>query len=135
MVKQVTMAKEIVVTVVNKIGILADMSSLLGDMAVNIEAVAGYAAANEAKIMLVTSDNTRAVDDLKKKGYKNIRENEVLLIDLENKPGALKLITTKLAQETIDIKQVYGTVCGSGCPAKLVLSTDNNQKAFVALKK
>lgn len=135
MVKQVTMAKEIVVTVVNKIGILADMSSLLGDMALNIEAVAGYAAANEAKIMLVTSDNTRAVDALKKKGYKNIRENEVLLVDLENKPGALKLLTTKLAQETIDIKQVYGSVCASGCPAKLVLSTDNNQKAFVALKK
>jgi hypothetical protein len=135
MVKQVKMGKEIVITVMNKIGVLADMSSLLGDMAVNIEAVAGYAAGNEAKIMLVTNDNTRAVDALKKKGYKNIRENEVLLVDLENKPGALKLLTTKLAQETIDIKQVYGTVCVSECPAKLILSTDNNQKALVALRK
>jgi hypothetical protein len=135
MIKGVKIGKEIVVTLANKIGILADMSRILGENAINIEGVAGYAVGGEAKIMLVTEENARAVGALKKAGYKNIKENEVLVIDLENKPGALRLLTTKLAKETIDIKQVYGTVCGSGCPAKLVLSTDNDQKALAALRK
>lgn len=135
MLKGAQLGKEIVVTLVNKIGILADMSKLLADHGINIEAVAGYAVGNEAKIMLVTDDNLRASDALKKAGYKSLKENETVILELENKPGALKYITSKLASEGIDIKQVYGTACPSGCPAKIVISTSDNEKAIVAFKK
>lgn len=135
MISQAQLAKEIVVTAVNKIGVLADMSKLLAESGVNIEAVAGYAVDKEAKIMLVTNDNLRAVDALKKSGYTSIKENEVVVIELEDKPGALKNITARLAAEGIDIKQIYGTTCSAGCPAKLVISTTDNEKALVAFKK
>jgi len=135
MIKQAQLAKEIVVTAVNKIGVLADMSKLLAESGVNIEAVAGYAVDKEAKIMLVTNDSLRAIEALKKSGYTLIKENEVVIIDLENKPGALKNITARLAAEGIDIKQIYGTTCSGGCPAKLVISTTDNEKALVAFKK
>ncbi len=135
MIRQAQLGKEIAVTVVNKIGVLEDMSKLLAGHGINIEAVAGYAADNEAKIMLVTDDNLRSVDALKKSGYKSIKENEVVVIELENKPGALKNITAKLAAEGIDIKQIYGTTCSAGCPAKIVISTSDNEKALVAFKK
>ncbi|MDD5431887.1 MAG: ACT domain-containing protein [Candidatus Omnitrophica bacterium] len=135
MVRSAKLSKEIVVTVVNKIGILADMSKLLADHGVNIEAVAGYAVNNEAKIMLITDDNLRSSDALKKAGYKSLVEREVLVVELENKPGALKQITAKLSGENIDIKQVYGTVCSGSCPAKIVLATSDNEKAIVAFKK
>ncbi len=134
MIKTARLGKEIAVTVVNKIGVLADMSNLLAEQGINIEAVAGYAVDNTAKIMLVTADNLRATGALKKSGYKSIEENDVVIIDLENKPGALKVITAKLASENIDIKQVYGAVCASGCPAKMVLSTSDNGKALAAFK-
>lgn len=135
MIKAVKIVKEIVVTVVNKIGVLADMSGLLANSKVNIEAVAGYAVGNDAKIMLVTDDNPRATDILKKSGYASIAENEVVIVELENKIGALKNITAKLAAQSLDIKQIYGTVCSGGCPAKIVLSTSDNVKAVIALKK
>ncbi|MDD5596198.1 MAG: ACT domain-containing protein, partial [Candidatus Omnitrophica bacterium] len=65
MIKSANLAKEIVVTVVNKIGILADISKLVADHGINIEAVAGYADKdNNAKIMLVTDDNLRVTDAL-----------------------------------------------------------------------
>jgi hypothetical protein len=121
--------------VVNKIGVLADMSKLLAEHSINIEAVAGYALDKEAKIMLLTNDNVRSIDALKKSGYKSIRENEVVVVELEDKPGALKNITARLATEGIDIKQIYGTTCAGGCPAKLVISTGDNEKALVAFKK
>jgi len=134
MIKDARLGKEIVVTVVNKIGVLADMSRLIAEHGINIEGVAGYAVDNEARLMLITEDSVRATDALKKSGYKSIKENEVIIIELENKPGALERVTAKLAVEGIDIKQVYGTACASDCPANIIISTDNNQKALLALK-
>lgn len=136
MVKDARLGKEIDVTVVNKIGVLADMSKILAEHGINIEAVAGYAQADKnAKVMLVAEDTTRAVDALKGGGYKNLQENEVVIVELENKAGALKHITAKLAAVNIDIKQVYGSACAAGCPAKIIISTTDNEKAAVALKK
>ena len=135
MIKAVKICKEVVVTVVNKIGVLADMSDLLSRQGINIEAVAGYAVNSEAKIMLVVADNLKAVNALKKSGYNSLKENDVIIVELENKPGALKVISAKLAAEGVDIKMIYGTVCSAGCPAKIVLSTSDNNKAVGALKK
>ena len=135
MIKKAELGKEIVVTVVNKIGILADMSKLFAEHGINIQALAGYALNNEAKIMVVTDDNLRAAEALNKAGYKSLKESEVVLVALENKPGALKLITGKLAEQGIDLKSVYGTACSEGCPATLVITTSDNEKALVAFKK
>ena len=135
MVKDARLGKEIDVMVANKIGILAEMSKILADSGINIEAVAGYATPDKnAKIMLVAEDTTRASDALKKAGYKSLKENEVVIVELENKAGALKEITAKLASANIDIKQVYGSACAAGCPAKIIVSTSDNKKALVALK-
>ncbi|MBU1727382.1 MAG: hypothetical protein KJ880_07115 [Candidatus Omnitrophica bacterium] len=135
MIKAARLGKEIVVTVVNKIGILADISKIVSSHGINIEAVAGYAVNNEAKVMLVTVDNLRATDALKKAGYNSLKENEVIVVDLENKPGALRIVTEQLAVLGIDIKQIYGTVCSAGCPARMVLTTSDNEKVLVAFKK
>jgi hypothetical protein len=110
------------------------MSKLTSEHGLNIEAVAGYSADKEAKIMLLTDDNLRAMDALKKAGYKSIKEEEVIVMELENKAGALKYVTELLATKGIDIKYTYGTVCSANCPAKLIISTSDNEKALVALK-
>jgi len=134
MIKEANLVKEIVVGSENKIGMLANISKILAEHSVNIEGVAGYAEAGQAKIMLVTDDNLRAVEALKKGGYKSVKESEALMVDLENKPGALKQLTAKLALDKIDIKYIYGTICAGGCPGKIILSTMNNEKAFILCK-
>lgn len=135
MLKGVNLAKEIVVAVGNKIGVLADMSKILADHGINIIAIAGYAMDKEAKIMLVTDDNLRVMDALKDKKYISVKENEVIVVILEDKPGALKNISAKLAAQDIDIKYIYGTTCPEGCPARLIISTSDNAKAVAAFKK
>jgi len=135
MVVNVRLGKEIVVTIVNKVGILAEMSDIIANHGINIEAVGGYATENAASIMIVTGDNLRAMDALKAKGYKSAVESEVVILDMENKPGALKNITRKLATEDIDIKHIYGSACSGDCPARLVISCSNNEKALILLKK
>jgi len=134
MIKSVNLGKELVVTAPNKIGILANISKILADHGINIEGVAGYAANNEAKIMLVVDDTLRGREALEKNGYKTIKENEVIVVVLENKPGALKGITAKMVAEKIDIKYTYGSACPEGCPARLILSTSDNERALVVFK-
>jgi len=135
MIKSAELGKELAVTVVNEIGVLEDMAKIATEHGLNIEAVAGYAIGKEAKIMLVVDDSLRAGDALKKSGYNSIKENEVRIVELENKSGALKYITGVLSAEGIDIKQIYGSTCKDSCPAVIILSTSNNEKALVALKK
>lgn len=134
MIRNVSLAKEIVVTVENKVGLLAGMSRILADHGINIEGVAGYEIGNEAKLMFVVSDTLRAKEALEKAGYNKTKESEVIVVDLENKLGALKSITAKLAAGKIDIKYMYGTTCSEGCPGRIVLATGSNEKALVALK-
>lgn len=134
MIRSVNLAKEIVVTAENKVGLMAGMSRILADHGINIEGVAGYEIGNEAKLMFVVSDALRAKEAIEKAGYKKTKENEVIEIELENKPGALKGVTAKLAAEKIDIKYMYGTTCTGGCPSKIILVTGSNEKALVALK-
>lgn len=135
MLKSAQLGKEILVTVMNKIGVLADICEILADHGINIEAVTGYAVNNDATLMVVTEDNLRALDALKKAGYKGAKENVVIILELENKAGALKNITEKLASENIDIRYIYGTTCPGNCPSRVVLSTNNDEKALVAFKK
>jgi len=135
MISSIHLDKEISVTIVNKIGILADISEIIANHGINIEAVGGIAIENKAMLMLLTNDSRRALDALVAKGYKSAKENEVAVVELENKPGALKNVAKKLAQEGIDIKYIYGSACSGACPSKIVLSTNDNAKALVVLKK
>ena len=135
MIKAVKLGMEIQVNAANKIGILADISKLLSEKGINIEGVAGYAVGSDAKIMIVTDDTLRTTDALNKAGYKGVKENQVVILELENKPGALKTAASILTMNKIDIKQIYGTTRISGCPSKLILSTSDNDKALIELKK
>lgn len=136
MLKNIQLSKELVVKVENKAGILADMTGVLAEDGINLVAIAGYAAeSGKAQIMLVSNDNLRAGDALCKAGYKAIKENEVIMFELENKPGALKKITKKLASGGIDIKYIYGSTCSEGCPGKIILSTNDNKKTLALLGK
>lgn len=135
MIKSAHPGKEITVTVINSIGVLLDISRVLADHGVNIEAVAGYTKNSEAEIMVVTDDNLRAIEALKKAGYKAAKEKPVIIIELENKPGALRNITARLAAETIDITYIYGTSCKDNYLAKIVLSTNNDERAIVLFNK
>ncbi|MBI4844997.1 MAG: hypothetical protein HY810_00730 [Candidatus Omnitrophica bacterium] len=135
MIKRLIVTKQVAVAVVNDVGALARITSFLVNHGINVEAVAGYARniGDEAELMFVTNDNIAAIGELACHGYNVIREDDVIIVELENSPGALKNISERLAQSGINITYIYGTACPSGCPAKLVLATSDNNRAVQAL--
>ncbi|MCG2712104.1 MAG: hypothetical protein L6416_07255 [Candidatus Omnitrophica bacterium] len=135
MIKSLALSKEISVVVVNEIGALSRMTSFLVNHGINLEAIAGYSnnIGDQAGLMFITNDNVSAVEALASSGYTDTKENEVIIVELENTPGALKNISERLAQNNINITYIYCTTCMGGCPAKIILSTTDNLKAISVL--
>ena len=137
MIKSVTLGEEIVITTKNKVGLLADIAQMLANEGVNIEAALGYETGATARLMLVTNANIRIISELRKrKKYKSVKETEVVMVELENKPGALKVVTTELAKAKVDIKYLYVTPpsAASGS-SRMVLQTSDNEAAMALLSK
>ncbi len=135
MIRSVGLGEEIVITTKNKIGLLADISRMLANEGINIESVLGYETGNTARLMLVTNANLPIIKELKKKKYKSVKETEVLMVEIENKPGALKVVTTELKKAKIDIKYLYVTPPSLGDSSKMVVQTSDNEAAMAALMK
>ena len=136
MIKRISLGEEIVITTKNKVGLLADISAMLASRGVNIQAALGYEAGTTAKLMLVTNANLSIVSDLKKKKYGSVKETEVVMVELEDKPGALKVVTTELKKAKIDIAYLYITASSvPGGASAMVLQTGDNEKTMALLSR
>ena len=135
MIKNVNLGEEIVIATKNKVGLMADISTMLANKGVNIEAALGYESGKTARLMLVTNSNLTIVGELKRKKYKSVKETEVVIVEIENKPGALKVVTTELRKKRIDIKYLYVTPPCGGCSSKMILQTSDNETAMALLNK
>ena len=133
MVKNVFIWKEITLTTKNKIGLLANIVKIIADHGINIEGIVGYSMDDEASIMIVAENITAAKETLIQNGFE-VKENDVVVVDLQNTPGALKSLTAKIAGENIDIKYIYGTVTLEEGVSRLVLVTSSNERTLVLLK-
>lgn len=135
MIKSVTIGEEIVVSTGNKIGLLADAAIIMANEGVNIDAFLGYESGRQAKLFIVTNGNLRILNELKKKKYKTIKETEVLMVEIDNKPGSLKVVAAELKMNKIDIKYVYITSSAIGSSSRMVLQTSDNEKAMSLLSR
>ncbi len=134
MIKNVSLGEEIIITTKNKVGLLADIATMLANQGVNIEAASGYEVGDTAILRLVTNANLGIVAELRAKKYKSVEEKEVVLVDVSNKPGALKVVTTELGKNKIDINCLYVTSSSKGALySRMVLSTSDNEKAMALL--
>jgi hypothetical protein len=137
MLRKASLTKQIYLTVDDEVGVLNRIADYLSDRGLNIEAVAGYemTGTGKARVMLVVEDTRRATDLLKLKGFTALEEREEIVVELENKPGALKSVTSILAAKGINIRQIYGTMSSEKAPVRVVMATSDNQTALVTLKK
>ena len=131
----IKLGKEIFFAVPNKVGQLSAVSEAVANAGINIEGIVGYAkeGLQEADIMLITNNNEATINTLKNIGYSAIKEKDILILEIENKPGTLKAISSKLSENGIDIKYIYGTTAAEGF-SKIILSTGDNQKTLQILK-
>lgn len=124
--------KEVVVKVANRIGVLADLSRLVSQKGINILAASAWVEAGNGIVHLVTDDNLRVMDVLRDKSY-NPREDDVVLMEAPHKPGLLRHVAEKLAEDGIDIHHLYASATMDQDRCLIVFASANNDRAMVLL--
>ena len=97
---------------VNKPGVLAQVTGALGDAKLNIQAMT-LVDSQEHGVLRVVTDNPATTRQVLTKLNLPMTETEVLCLDLSNRPGALGDIATILGQHHVNINYAY---CTSGAP-------------------
>ncbi len=120
--------KQINFTMENKTGLAAEICTALVDAKVNIMAICGYEMDKQAEFMLLC-DNPTVAKRVLKKLKAQISEDSVIVVDMPNKIGELKKVTSAIAEAGINISYFYGTT-GSGKTSSCVIKTADNKKAL-----
>ena len=128
----VSQAREIILHVKNDMGILGEISRLVAERGVSIKAVSGSVQEDICTLRLITDDNLRTCDLLHEHAYKPMEE-PVVLLEVPHKPGMLRKLTQRLAEEQVDIRDLYATASEKDAHCLMVLRTTNDARAFVAL--
>jgi len=115
---------EIFVVLENKPSTLGDMCSHLAENGINIEAIGVF---YDTAKLLVKNVN-KAMKVLSKLDY-TIEIREVLLVQLENRPGALSEMATKLGNKGINIEYCYGTLSKKKNSTAVIIDISDIDKA------
>ena len=118
--------KQVFVTAENKPGALAKVTGPLKEAGVSLTGCCAWGEDKKANFALLTEDNAKAIEALKKAGFAPI-EQEVVTTTLAHRVGSLAEAAQKLGQANIDIQFCYGTASGGNALA--VFATSDNTKA------
>ncbi|MEF8799362.1 MAG: ACT domain-containing protein [Candidatus Bipolaricaulota bacterium] len=120
--------KEFKVSLSNRPGELANLAELLGDRRINIVSVAGVSEGKKSStVTLVTEDEANTREALRAERFQ-FEEEELLIVDLEDKPGELATVARKLGDAQVNIESLY-LLDKKEEGVKVGLEVDNRDKA------
>jgi len=130
---KVELDRQLMVRVEDHPGALAKMIETISSSGINILAVCAYSVDSTAAFMFVTDDNNATRKLLEDKQYK-ISEEEVVVVTIPNKPGALQEVTDTIAQFNVDLCLMYGSVDKSSETSRIVMIAKSNLDLIMILK-
>ncbi len=105
---RVEIRNEILFKAPTRVGLLADVTEALRDAGVNILAIGAYDKADKGEFLMVTSNNKLAFAALEKlEGEADLMS--VVTAEVPNLPGELAVIARRLADNGVNVSQVYAT--------------------------
>ncbi len=119
---------EIFVVLENRPSVLGELCSRLAESDINIEAIGVF----QDTAKLYVKNVSKAMKVLSKWNY-TTELRDVLFVELENKPGALAEVTTKLGNKGVNIEYCYGTLSRTGDKVAVILDVSDLEKALSIL--
>lgn len=124
--------KQLSVFLENRPGALARIAGILSAAGVNILALSIHDTIDHAVVRLLVDNPLKAVLLLEQDGL-HINEREVVVIDLDNRPGKLLELAQRLARADINIDYAYCATTSRQPVCSLVLRTDHAERAIELL--
>jgi hypothetical protein len=123
---------QLAVTLANKAGALAQICSTLGKAGVNVHAFVAPDIRGRGKVRLLVDSPDKAKEALNAAKLR-FSEEEVIAMELDNRPNALAEVAEKLSQAKINIKYAYATATEGSAKATVILSVPDVAKALAVL--
>ena len=127
-------AKQLSVFLANTPGTLSEVCGELARQKINIYALAISDTVDHAVVRMVVSDSKRALRIFEERGTLAI-ENDVLMIDGDNRPGSLAAIAAKLCKAKVNIEYAYLATSPGSKRGLAIVRPSNVKKALEVLSK
>jgi hypothetical protein len=122
------MAMDLTVILEDRPGTLADLGEALGKAGINIEGGCGFPCEGKGVIHILVEDAAAARQALEEAGIEVRGERQVLVLEIEDRPGALGEVSRRIANAGVNIDLAY-----LASNNRLVLGVDDLDKARAAV--
>src|SRR3982074_2830421 len=99
--------KDLTIELDEKVGSVAAAAEALGKAGVNIDGICGVGVGGRGGGHVLVGDPAKARQALQTAGARVTGEQDVLVLDIEDKPGALGTLTRKIANAGVSLNAVY----------------------------
>ena len=122
--------KQITVLVRNEVGVAATVAAALAERGVNIEAFDIEGVEDRGIIVLTVDKYDEALRALHDHGFKAITQ-DVLLVRLEDRPGALASVARRLKDASLDLRSMHIVRREAGTTLASLVASDPAKAAEV----
>ena len=124
--------KQLAIFLDNRPGTLARLADALAKAKINIYAISTSDTVDHSVVRLVVDDSRRALRLFEEHGTLVV-EDDVLMIEGDNKPGSLAKLAHKLADAKINIEYAYCATPPAAKKGLLILRISDAKKALKVL--
>lgn len=121
--------KELYVILEDRAKALGELCKVLSEHKINIETIGVFG--DSAKLLVQNIERTKKL--LEKKNY-TVEIRDVLRIEMENKPGELAYLTSRLGHVGINIDYLYSSIKPGDKTATVILDADDIDTAMSLFK-
>lgn len=101
------MAVDLTVILANRPGTLASVGETLGSAGINIDGICGFPCEGKGILHILVDDAEAARNALKGSGHEIKDERDVLVLKIEDAPGAFGEMTRRFADKGINVDLTY----------------------------
>lgn len=122
------MTADLTVILENRPGTLAELGETLGEAGINIEGICGFPVDGKGLIHLLVDNGDAAKEALTKKGMEVRDMRDVLVLDIEDKPGEFGRVCRKISDAGVNLDFNY-----MASNTRIILGAADLEKAKAAL--
>ena len=123
------MPTDLKLTLEDRPGALAKVGEALGRAGINIDGICAFTAEGKGTVHALVADGAKAKKVLEANKIEVAATSEVLVLDVEDRPGILANIARRLASANINIQLAY-----LAASTRLVLGVDDLEQARAILQ-
>jgi predicted amino acid-binding ACT domain protein len=125
--------KAITVITNDRVGLISDISYVLGKARINIEAIDASVVGKKIVITVMVKNYARARDELEKNGYPSTLDKDYCVVKISDAVGSMAKMTEMLKKARINILQLH-QISSDGTHALVALKTNKPRPTREILK-